>query len=244
MPADPMQHRDESYPGKSALTVPGIRQVRFFAMTIAALFCIVTLPLLLSTTANARIAERFCWDKAELQQWSQIQIGDCVEFAGDLLTTFCREIAMEGRPLGYFAKLVAAGERLLARECREYDMDLPEETEFLRYGGSSLEYSEIRPPTSGNDQWSIADFPIPDFGFYSNPMFCGARVAYWRFHERNIGVRVFDVDRRAMVHSQEVGTVRIGNDNPGALVAPIWSADCSHVRFDTHRGVPAVDITF
>lgn len=106
-------------------------------------------------------------------------------------------------------------------------------------GGADNVYSEIR--HSGQDavQWHVAEFAVPGLGYYSNPIHCGSMIAYWRLAEVELSAAVFDAERSSIVRLDSVGQVHLETDNPAALPAPEWNADCESVRFHLDRWIAA-----
>ena len=217
---------------------------RIFLTTVA-LLCALIVTFSSTRPANARVPESLCWDKAHLESSLGFQVGPCIEFADDVRTYRCREIVVGGHSLGHFARVFSAGDRILGVQCQEVEnLDLPFETEYLRYGGTRFGFSEIKRPSSENGRWSVVEFPIADLGYYSNPRFCDAKVAFWWFHDGHLGVRVYDVDDRVTIHSEEAGAVRLETDDSGVLPAPVWNDDCSRVTFESVRSGRRFEFAF
>ena len=157
--------------------------------------------------------------------------------------TRCAPLLDEGGAvLAWLSAADAAGGRVFVRRC--VDGPAPEDglPAGVRRGGEADEWETAARDGAGG--LVTTPLGLPDSTFYSNPAFCGARVAYWAFRGDELRAQVYDLDAGAVLASDARGAIYLVADESTALDAPVWDAACGEAVFRAARlGRRAVILT-
>jgi hypothetical protein len=138
-----------------------------------------------------------------------------------------------GDALAWLSAAAQAGDRLLVRRC----VDGPAPADGLpagaRRGGAAREWEAVERVDGGG--LSVTPLRLPDWSFFSNPAFCGARAAYWAFRGEELYVQVYDLDAARVLASARRGVLQVVADETDTLDAPVWRADCTEAVFRAAR---------
>lgn len=158
------------------------------------------------------------------------RLGVPIKFENEVDTTSCFPLLVSDIVVAWLAHAhVAAGE-LLVNRCVEYDPSI-EQTAGNRHGGALEVWERVR---LSADKLSLVTTPLGaiEWGLFSNPSFCGTRVAYWGLQkDGRLSARIFDVTSSKEVASRSIGTVMLETDARDAFARPRWNAQCSSASF-------------
>ena len=160
----------------------------------------------------------------------------------------CYLLHIGEHPLGGIASAMSAGSGLVFEKC-EYVECQSEEAAYCEYKNAGREclHGWVRGwfVATRNDR-TIRE--LEGLGFFSNPVPCGSRVAYWVLNDQpgndEYHAYVADISSGSVLAKQLVGKARIGTDNAYFLAVPRWRPDCSEVVFHDKRLSPARNFTF
>jgi hypothetical protein len=137
-----------------------------------------------------------------------------------------------GEVLAWVTSATEVGGRALVRQCVDGPAPRTGLPGGVRRGGAAFEWETAALGAGG---LVTAPLGLPDWSFFSNPAFCGSRVAYWAVQDGVLASQVYDLEARRVLVSQMRGRIDLRADAADTLDAPRWRADCAETRFRAAR---------
>ena len=163
--------------------------------------------------------------------------------------TTCYVLRVGEHTLGSITLAMRGGNGLVFQQCRYNKCGLGEYCPYTQRGQECL--------CGGVWGWFVATQEdrsrrnLEGLGGFSNPVPCGAKVAYWSSrdlpdHETDSEyfAYVTDIDSGTVLRKAFVGQAWIGTDNEFHIAYPRWRPDCSEVWFRDARYFQPVTFTF
>ena len=162
----------------------------------------------------------------------------------------CYVLRIGDHILGSIASAMKAGDGLVFQKCYYAEECMyGDYCYYIRNGRECLHgwVGDWFVATQGDE----AARDLEGLGFFSNPVPCESRLAYWRLKdlpEHETGSEYYayvaDIDSGEVLTKELVGQARIGTDNAYHLAVPRWRPDCSEVLFHDGRHFEPLRITF
>lgn len=80
-------------------------------------------------------------------------------------------------------------------------------------------------------KWILSEIDLPGYGVFSYDSFCDDYVAYWAYVKELYYAYVYDIKKKKLVFSKEIGPENFGTDNPWLFGQPKWDKSCQAVEF-------------
>jgi hypothetical protein len=155
------------------------------------------------------------------------RLGVSIKFENEVAITECFPIILSDIVIAWVADAHVVDSQLLISRCIEYDPSIVQ-TAGNRHGGTRV-WERAR---LSDDKLSLLQTPVgaPDWGWFSNPSFCGKLVAYWGLKkDGQLTARIFDLSTGKEFASRQVGVVKLETDATAAR--PQWNDQCSTATF-------------
>lgn len=169
-----------------------------------------------------------------------------MEIRGDVT---CYLLQVGEYSLGSIANPMRAGDGLVFEKC-ESSKCADDGYCFLRNMGKECNHGWVHGwfVATGRDEIMRE---LEDLGWFSNPMPCESRLAYWVFKDlpehatdSEYFAYVADVESGAILRKELMGQAWIGTDNAFHLSVARWRPDCSKVVFHDERYFPPKTFNF
>jgi len=170
-------------------------------------------------------------------------LGDqTVVFENEVAEITCRPLSIDGRIWGWVGDKVQSLGRLYFLKCREDRPSHPTSINPERRPGGIGSWHMFRP---GQDQKPV-QLKLPQLSYFSNPSFCGAKVAYWGHTEQHpliFSAMIADADNGKVPQERRLGNIVFETDYAYFLKQPQWDDDCTEATFDDQRFAPTTVLT-
>lgn len=161
----------------------------------------------------------------------------------------CYELHVWEHSLGDIANPMRAGDGLVFEKCESIPC-ADDQYCFFRSKGQECNHGWVWGWfVAGRNDKTMRE--LEGLGWFSNPMPCGSRLAYWAYKElpehdtdSEYFVYVADVESGAILRRDLIGQAWIGTDFAFHLAVPKWKPDCSEVLFHDERYFPPKRFTF
>ncbi|MEW6713631.1 MAG: hypothetical protein AB1306_00870 [Nitrospirota bacterium] len=81
------------------------------------------------------------------------------------------------------------------------------------------------------NKWIFSEVVLPGYNGFAYDSFCDDYVAYWAFVKEFYHAYVYDIKKKKLVFSKEIGPENFGTDDPWLFGQPKWDKSCQAVEF-------------
>jgi hypothetical protein len=156
-------------------------------------------------------------------------LGEPVSFENMIDEHECYPLFMKNQLIGWIHTAYKAGTRIIVTKCSE------EQSPYAKFispgaicGGLEDDLFEL---IKRDSQWFLMRVSIPDFNYFSNPSFCGTKIAYWGKVGSVYSASIYDLKTNKLVGKKILGKYELETDDRYYLQPPIWKSDCRSVQF-------------
>lgn len=156
-------------------------------------------------------------------------LGEPVPFENMIDEHECYPLFIKNQLIGWIHTAHKAGARVIVTKCFESQSPY---AKFISPGAlcGGLE-DDLFELIKKDSQWFLVRVSIPDFNYFSNPSFCGTKIAYWGRVGSVYSASVYDLKINKLIEKKILGESEAETDNRYHLPPPIWKPDCRSVQF-------------
>ena len=156
-------------------------------------------------------------------------LGKPVPFENMIDEHECYPLSINNRLIGWIHTANKAGTRIILTKCFETQSPY---AKFISPGAicGGLE-EDLFELIKRDSEWFLMRVSIPNFNHFSNPSFCGTRIAYWGKIGSIYSASIYDLKTNKLVEKKTLGKSEAETDNRYYLQSPIWKSDCRSVQF-------------
>lgn len=180
-----------------------------------------------------------CPKQRVLMESPKVETGRCVLFSGDMNAVLCNELRVAGRVVGWVSGVQVIEKKAVAHMClMDYEFDGSFFADVDSQPGMVSDgLYEISAPVSsgGHKHVVLKPLALPGYSAYSNPNYCGSRIAYWASREKGESSQwealVVELNDQAVLASKRMGFKYLESDDHGVLPPPAWTKNCEAATF-------------
>ncbi len=168
---------------------------------------------------------------------SGYRIGSVLEFENEITTSRCYPVVDKNGVIDlWVSEYHTAESRVLVRRCVEFEPRKGHDASEKRHGDSGPDWEELT--VSERDGTLLAsDLSLPAFQYFSNPGFCGTKVAYWIQDANRWSVRLYDLKSNSTLRTEFIREEVTETDNPNHFERPQWKDTCRLLLVEGHGPV-------
>ncbi len=199
-------------------------------MGIPRLLSVLAVGGLVGLSCSARSAHEAALGAGPFMAVRGAELGPAVSFSNEVDTHECHELSVDGQHVAWLHRAYSTGGEIFVQRCQESD-PAPATEPNVRQGGIEVVWERLR-WTSRSNRVEFEPLEVPDWSFVSNPVFCGAHVAYWGWRSGHLVPSIYDLGAAHRTATHDLGTVDVGTDDASFFPAPVWARTCAEARFD------------